>query len=113
MKNKTGRAARKAGSMAEPKPPFPKQHQRAPGLESKLKPRPRYEARLTKAAGKLEGKIALITAAIPASAAQSRGLYAAKAHTSRSPIFPRRSLIRRNQAHCRIGRSAVPAAVGD
>jgi NAD(P)-dependent dehydrogenase (short-subunit alcohol dehydrogenase family) len=61
MKNKTGRAARKAGPIAEPKPPFPKQHQRAPGLESKLKPRPRFEAEAYKAAGKLQGKTALIT----------------------------------------------------
>ena len=48
-------------SIAEPKPPFPKQHQRAPGLESKLKPRPRFEAEAYKAAGKLQGKTALIT----------------------------------------------------
>jgi NAD(P)-dependent dehydrogenase (short-subunit alcohol dehydrogenase family) len=61
MNNKTGRAARKAGPMAEPKPPFPWQHQRAPGLESKLKPRPHFEAEAYKAAGKLQGKIALIT----------------------------------------------------
>jgi NAD(P)-dependent dehydrogenase (short-subunit alcohol dehydrogenase family) len=61
MKNKTGRAARKAGSIVEPKPPFPKQHQTAPGLESKLKPRPRFEAEAYKAAGKLQGKTALIT----------------------------------------------------
>jgi NAD(P)-dependent dehydrogenase (short-subunit alcohol dehydrogenase family) len=45
----------------EPKPPFPKQKQRAPGLESKLDPRPRYEAAQYKPAGKLEGKCALIT----------------------------------------------------
>jgi NAD(P)-dependent dehydrogenase (short-subunit alcohol dehydrogenase family) len=45
----------------EPKPPFPKQHQKAPGLESKLDPRPRYEAEAYKAAGKLKGKAALIT----------------------------------------------------
>jgi NAD(P)-dependent dehydrogenase (short-subunit alcohol dehydrogenase family) len=45
----------------EPKPPFPKQHQHAPGLESKLKPRPRYEAASYKPAGKLEGKVALVT----------------------------------------------------
>jgi hypothetical protein len=61
MKDKTGRAARKAGSIVEPKPPFPKQHQTAPGLESKLKPRPRFEAEAYKAAGKLQGKSALIT----------------------------------------------------
>jgi NAD(P)-dependent dehydrogenase (short-subunit alcohol dehydrogenase family) len=61
MKSKTDRAARKGGSRAEPKPPFPRQHQAAPGLESKLKPRPRYEAEDYKAAGKLKGKTALIT----------------------------------------------------
>ena len=27
-----------------PKPPFPAQHQTSPGLESKLKPRPQYQA---------------------------------------------------------------------
>jgi NAD(P)-dependent dehydrogenase (short-subunit alcohol dehydrogenase family) len=47
----------------EPKPPFPKQHQDKPGDESKLRPRPRYQAPLYKAAGKLEGRKALITGA--------------------------------------------------
>jgi len=47
----------------EPKPPFPKQHQTNPevGLESKLNPRPNYQAPQYKAAGKLQGKSALIT----------------------------------------------------
>ena len=45
----------------EPRPPFPKQHQHAPGLESKLDPRPRYQAESYKPAGKLEGKVALVT----------------------------------------------------
>ena len=45
----------------EPKPPFPKQHQDGPGIEAKLDPRPRYRAEAYKAAGKLEGKVALIT----------------------------------------------------
>ena len=45
----------------EPKPPFAKQKQRAPGLESKLDPKPRYEASKYKPAGKLDGKCALIT----------------------------------------------------
>jgi NAD(P)-dependent dehydrogenase (short-subunit alcohol dehydrogenase family) len=44
-----------------PKPPFPAQKQKAPGLESKLRPRPRYEAPLYKPANKLQGKRALIT----------------------------------------------------
>jgi NAD(P)-dependent dehydrogenase (short-subunit alcohol dehydrogenase family) len=46
---------------SEPEPRFPEQHQPAPGLETELKPRPRYEARRYRAAGKLEGKAALIT----------------------------------------------------
>jgi len=45
----------------EPIPPFEKQHQDPPGLESKLRPRPRYEARNYKAAGKLKDKVALVT----------------------------------------------------
>lgn len=47
--------------MNEPKPPFPKQHQAKPGLESKMQPKPRYQAPKYKAAKKLEGKVALIT----------------------------------------------------
>lgn len=45
----------------EPKLPFPAQHQAQPGLESELTPRPRWEATRYRAAGKLEGKVALIT----------------------------------------------------
>ena len=45
----------------EPKPPFPKQHLEKPGIESELDPRPRYQARSYKPAGKLEGKAALVT----------------------------------------------------
>lgn len=45
----------------EPKPPFPKQHQTGPGLESKLRPRPRYEAPAYRPAAKLQDKVALIT----------------------------------------------------
>ena len=45
----------------EPTPPFPKQHLEKPGIESKLEPRPRYQADEYRAAGKLAGKVALIT----------------------------------------------------
>jgi NAD(P)-dependent dehydrogenase (short-subunit alcohol dehydrogenase family) len=45
----------------QPRPPFPQQHQESPGLESELTPKPRFEAGEYKAAGKLEGKTALIT----------------------------------------------------
>ena len=46
---------------SEPKPRFPEQHQDAPGIEAQLEPRPRYEARRYRPAGKLEGKCALVT----------------------------------------------------
>src|SRR5262245_5529743 len=45
----------------EPWPPFPQQHQDSPGLESRLEPRPRYKAETYRAAGKLKGRVALIT----------------------------------------------------
>ena len=45
----------------EPVPPFPKQHQDSPGLESQLDPKPRYQAGSYRPAGKLQGKAALIT----------------------------------------------------
>jgi len=44
-----------------PKPPLPKQHQEPPGLESEMRPHPKYQAPAYRAAGKLEGKVALIT----------------------------------------------------
>jgi NAD(P)-dependent dehydrogenase (short-subunit alcohol dehydrogenase family) len=45
----------------KPKAPQPKQHQEKPGSEADLKPRPKYEAPEYKAAGKLDGKVALVT----------------------------------------------------
>lgn len=47
--------------ISEPKPPFPVQHQPAPGLESKLKPQPRWQGPRYYPAGKLRDKVALIT----------------------------------------------------
>jgi NAD(P)-dependent dehydrogenase (short-subunit alcohol dehydrogenase family) len=46
---------------SEPKPPMPDQKLPQPGLEAELKQKPRYEAARYRAAGKLEGKTALIT----------------------------------------------------
>jgi NAD(P)-dependent dehydrogenase (short-subunit alcohol dehydrogenase family) len=46
---------------SEPKPPFPEQKLPKPGLEKDMKPRPKYQARRYKAAGKLEGLRALVT----------------------------------------------------
>jgi NAD(P)-dependent dehydrogenase (short-subunit alcohol dehydrogenase family) len=48
-------------AVKEPKPPFPPQHQEKPGLESELKPKPRFEAPHYKPAGKLDGKAAIVT----------------------------------------------------
>jgi NAD(P)-dependent dehydrogenase (short-subunit alcohol dehydrogenase family) len=45
----------------QPRPPFSEQKIAPPGLESELKSRPAYQAPAYKAAGKLEGKRALIT----------------------------------------------------
>jgi NAD(P)-dependent dehydrogenase (short-subunit alcohol dehydrogenase family) len=45
----------------KPKPPYPKQHQEPPGEESKLRPRPQYQAPEYKPAGKLRDKVALVT----------------------------------------------------
>ncbi|HEX5819257.1 MAG TPA: SDR family oxidoreductase [Gemmatimonadales bacterium] len=45
----------------KPMPPFPAQHQRRPGREAAMTPRPEYEAPAYRGAGKLEGQAALIT----------------------------------------------------
>ena len=47
--------------LAEPKPPFPPQKQPRPGVEARMKPRPRYRGAEYVAAGKLKNKVALIT----------------------------------------------------
>lgn len=44
-----------------PIPPFPEQHQDKPGYEGFINPRPDYQAKQYHPAGKLEGKISLIT----------------------------------------------------
>jgi NAD(P)-dependent dehydrogenase (short-subunit alcohol dehydrogenase family) len=48
-------------AVQEPAPPFAENHLDKPGLESDLDPRPRYYAPKYKPAGKLEGKVALVT----------------------------------------------------
>ena len=40
---------------------MPAQHQKKPGIEAKMNPRPRYKAPVYKGAAKLKGKVALIT----------------------------------------------------
>jgi NAD(P)-dependent dehydrogenase (short-subunit alcohol dehydrogenase family) len=46
---------------SRPKNPLPAQHQTKPGLESKVTPRPQYQAPEYRAANKLKKKVALIT----------------------------------------------------
>jgi hypothetical protein len=46
-----------AQTQTEPRGSMPAQEQEKPGLESKMTPRPRYDAPLYKGAGKLEGKV--------------------------------------------------------
>jgi len=59
---KTSRPRAKATDLPfKPKSPFPPQHQTKPGLESRMHPRPQYEAPTYRGSGKLAGKVALIT----------------------------------------------------
>lgn len=58
---KESTASRQPAVMKEPALPYPKQHQSHPGIEAEIAPRPRYEGRAYMAAGKLQGKAALIT----------------------------------------------------
>mgnify|MGYP001546204598 CR=1 FL=1 len=51
----------KPQNKSEPVPPFAVQHQRAPGIERALDPKPRWQAPRYRPAGKLDGKVALIT----------------------------------------------------
>jgi NAD(P)-dependent dehydrogenase (short-subunit alcohol dehydrogenase family) len=48
---------------SEPKPPFPPQKLEKPGLEADMELKPRWRAPKYKPAGKLEGKVALVTGA--------------------------------------------------
>jgi NAD(P)-dependent dehydrogenase (short-subunit alcohol dehydrogenase family) len=57
-------SARRAGlEMQAPKPPFPAQHLTDTGSERELEPRPRYSGKDYRPAGKLTGKVAIITGA--------------------------------------------------
>jgi NAD(P)-dependent dehydrogenase (short-subunit alcohol dehydrogenase family) len=60
---KKGKGAMQAGARPYPEPPFPKQHQVKPGVESDLKLKPMYNAPHYKGSEKLKGKVALITGA--------------------------------------------------
>jgi NAD(P)-dependent dehydrogenase (short-subunit alcohol dehydrogenase family) len=53
--------ATQAGQRKYPEPPQPKQHLAKPGLESDLKPRPKFLAPEYRGSGRLEDKVAIIT----------------------------------------------------
>jgi NAD(P)-dependent dehydrogenase (short-subunit alcohol dehydrogenase family) len=53
--------ASQLGTRRYPEPPLPKQHLDKPGNEHELEPRPLYAAPGYRGAGKLEGKVALVT----------------------------------------------------
>lgn len=48
-------------TLQQPRPPFPEQHQEGVGVESRLDPAPRFLAPGYRPAGKLTGRIALVT----------------------------------------------------
>lgn len=52
---------REQGVQKQPSPPFPRQQQEKPGIESEVTPRPRYTAPTYQGADKLREKVALIT----------------------------------------------------
>lgn len=55
------RKATSKASPSYPKPPFKKQHQKSPGLASKMNPPPDHGEKSYKGSGKLKGRKALIT----------------------------------------------------
>ena len=62
MPKKTTRRARPEQRIKQyPKNPLPEQHQDKPRIEAEVRPRPQYQAPHYRAAGKLQGRTALIT----------------------------------------------------
>jgi NAD(P)-dependent dehydrogenase (short-subunit alcohol dehydrogenase family) len=60
-RKKRARRAKDPQLSFKPKAPFPAQHQEKPGIESRMHPRPLYEAPHYRGSGKLAGKVALVT----------------------------------------------------
>jgi NAD(P)-dependent dehydrogenase (short-subunit alcohol dehydrogenase family) len=61
MNDREQKAQDQSGNQGEMKTPPPQEQSQQPGIEAKMTPRPEYAAPEYKAAGKLEGKVALIT----------------------------------------------------
>jgi NAD(P)-dependent dehydrogenase (short-subunit alcohol dehydrogenase family) len=55
------RSPKKRPTAKRPKPPFPEQHLDGTGSEAKLEPRPEYRGKDYRPAGKLRGKVAIVT----------------------------------------------------
>jgi len=60
-KGQQGKSAVHPAGREYPEPPMPKQELVKPGLESELTPRPEFRGSRYRPAGKLEGKVALVT----------------------------------------------------
>jgi NAD(P)-dependent dehydrogenase (short-subunit alcohol dehydrogenase family) len=58
---KSAKKSVQAGARRHPANPLPAQHQRKPGAESRLKPRPQYKAPDYKGSQKLDERVAIIT----------------------------------------------------
>ena len=61
VRKKRSRRVKPADVPFRPSSPFPPQHQEKPGIESRMHPRPRYEAPGYRGSGKLAGRVALVT----------------------------------------------------
>jgi NAD(P)-dependent dehydrogenase (short-subunit alcohol dehydrogenase family) len=61
MLNARGKRIRKARRTKQPRPPFPRQHQRRPGIEARISPPPRFQGGEYRGSGVLFNKVALIT----------------------------------------------------
>jgi NAD(P)-dependent dehydrogenase (short-subunit alcohol dehydrogenase family) len=61
LRSSGGQRVRKTRVKKQPAPPFPRQHQRRPGLEAAIHPAPRFRAADYQGSGVLFNKVALIT----------------------------------------------------
>jgi NAD(P)-dependent dehydrogenase (short-subunit alcohol dehydrogenase family) len=57
----SSKTPKQTGPSKQPTVPLPRQHLKKPGLESDLRPLPKFEAKTYRGSGKLEGMVALIT----------------------------------------------------
>jgi NAD(P)-dependent dehydrogenase (short-subunit alcohol dehydrogenase family) len=61
QQKKPSKAKSRERAHDKPQPPFPPQHQERPGLDEEMAPQPQFQGATYKAAGKLAGKVALVT----------------------------------------------------